>query len=452
MHYFLHTYKTEVGLSLISLLVGSIAFFGMYARAQSQGIDFVTLTGDASGYVTLASNLLEHHAFSFSAEAPFTPDSFRAPGYPLLLAGLFALTHDWLTVLVVQMILVSAAPLLLYLLLKPYHERAAWWAAFIFIFEPIRLFLSASLLSDAPFLCLLLLSLIALDWARRTRQIRYTCLAGCFLGVSILMRPIAMFLPLLYAIFIFVCIRPRMQALQAVALLLIAVSVCTVPWMVRNYRTFGSWQLASVGTANLVIYNAPAYLAYAPDTRAETVLRQFNESQAALPSLEALSLARSDAFARTFRDIIHGHELSYLLFHVMKTAPFFLTDGLRDTVRLFNVDIGRMPNISTALLKGDIALVLSYVASGGLPIGLLVLGVGFWGVVTALWALALVGIVRRSVAQPMVLLAMVLVLYFALLTGPVSSARYRLPVAGFLLFGAAYLCVRKATSHEPQSA
>ena len=50
--------------------------------------------GDARGYERLARNLLERHVYSSEEAAPFTPSFERMPGYPLFLAGTYALVGE----------------------------------------------------------------------------------------------------------------------------------------------------------------------------------------------------------------------------------------------------------------------------------------------------------------------------------------------------------------------
>ena len=176
-------------------------------------------------------------------------------------------------------------------------------------------------------------------------------------------------------------------------------------------------------------------------------MERFQQEQNALPRNEALSLTRSNVFINTFADVIRGHEISYGIFHIAKTFPFFVTDGLRDTVRLFNVDIGTMPNISTALLRGDIGLVVQYLRTGGLAVALLVFGSGFWIAVTFLYCYA-VGIIFWKRQYAFAVLFVAPVLYFSLLTGPVSNARYRLPVEGILLVAAVFACSNLAERYK----
>ncbi len=433
--------------ALVSSVASILAYVIVVFAAWHQGLDPVTLTGDAKGYLQLAQNLLTTHTFSFSTQAPFALESFRAPGYPFFLALLYAVFGSWLSVLFVQAAIVSAAPVLLYILFRPYHERVAFWGSMLFAIEPIRLFLSVSLLSDALYVCLFLLSLVLLEQGIQQERRNYFVLSGLALGVSILVRPIAIFLPILYAGYLLFLGRFSRQSMISSMALCTACFIVIFPWMLRNHANFGSWNISSVGSANLMIYNAPAFLQYRPDVRGQEVMERFQQEQSALPRSDALSLVRSSVFTNTFFDVIRGHEITYGIFHVAKTLPFFVTDGLRDTVRLFNVDVGTMPNISTALLHGDIGLVVQYLRTGGLATTLLIFGSGFWIVVTFLYGYTVVIVLRKRLYK-LALLLVAPMLYFALLTGPVSNARYRLPVEGILLVAAVFACLKLAERYK----
>lgn len=434
----LTAFRTDRRLRLVAIISFATTLTGfaiVVGLSYAKGLDPVALTGDSKGYILLAQNLLDHRVFSLADAPPYAPESFRSPGYPVFLAGLFALVGTSTFALFVHALIMSLAPMFLYLLARPYHERSAFWAAVVFAFEPVRLFLAASFLSDSFFTVLFLASLVALERGRERGSHRWIAASGILLGTMILVRPIAIFLPIVYAAYLLVQSdrfrRGAQHALLACVLALVIVS----PWMYRNHVVFGSWNISSVGNANLMLYNAPEFLKWHPDAGAQSVLDAFNAEQALLPRAEALSLARSGVFTDTFRDIIRGNEASYLFFHLFKTVPFFVTDGLRDTLRLMDVEIGTMPNISTALMRGDVATLFTYLLSGGLPIMLLVIGSGFWAIVTLLFASESIRALIRRDLFPLFLT--LLICYFAFLTGPVSNARYRVPAEGLIFFLAA---------------
>lgn len=416
--------------TIVSVCATMLGCFLIVWVARSQGSDVFSLTGDSRAYVILAENVRSHGSFSLSKEAPFVPESFRSPGYPIFLAFLFMLFGVSLVALSVHALLMSLAPILFYIYARRWHEQAAFWAAIVFALEPVRIFLASSFLTDSLFCVLFLASLIMLERGRVS--LPAATIAGVLLGFAILVRPIAQFLPFVYVAYIIFFWQS--QRMRRVACVIVGVIVVVSPWMYRNQVLFGSWNISSVGAANLALYNSPAFSEWRPEPRAQEVLAAFEESQRALPQDTALSLERSDVFVHTFREVIAGREFQYATFHVLKTVPFFITDGLRDIVRLFGVDIGSIPNLSTLILSGDIASVVAYMRTGSLAIMLLVLGSGFWAIVLALF---IYGTIRAGIRREgVILLLTCLVGYFALLTGPVSNARYRLPVEGFLIFGA----------------
>lgn len=447
MSTWLLTQRRLLTIVLVSFVANISACVVLVLTAWHQGLDPVSLTGDAKGYLLLAQNLLTTHNFSFSTQAPFALESFRSPGYPFFLALLHALFGSWLSALFVQAAVVSVAPALLYVLFRSYHERAAFWGSIVFAVEPIHLFLSVSFLSDALYVCLFLLSLVLLEQGVRHESRHYFVMSGLVLGISIMVRPIGIFLPILYIGYMFLGNRFSRQGIASVAIFGISCLIIVFPWMLRNHANFGSWNISSVGSANLMIYNAPAFLQYRPDVHGQEIMERFQQEQNALPRNDALSLSRSDVFISTFLDVIRGHEISYGVFHVVKTLPFFVTDGLRDTARLFNVDIGSMPNISTALLRGDIRLVAQYLHAGGLAVILLVLGSGFWTIITLLYGYAIVITLWKRL-YALTFLFVVPTMYFALLTGPVSNARYRLPIEGILLVAAVFAGITLAERYK----
>jgi len=434
MRRFLSTHQTVVAIGALALVSGLCAAALIIHAAGTQGLNAAALTGDARGYILLADNLRMHGVFSVATSAPYYPESFRAPGYPLFLAILVSIAGSYTGALVLQAALMALAPLLLYALVRPYHERAALWGSIVFAVEPLRLFYSASLLSDALFAVLLLGALLLL--VRGRASLLYAAAAGAVLGAAMLVRPIAIFLPILFAGYLVWRAQSFKRGAALGIMLCAAAGVVVLPWSLRNHALFGSYNISSVGAANLVLYNAPAYLAYNPSPSAVAAYERFKAAQDVLPREEGLSLARAPIFTAAFRDIIAGHELSYALFHVYKTIPFFVTDGLRDIVRLFGVDIGAMPNISTELSKGRVGAVFSYMVGGGSAAWLFVAGAAFWGAVVLLWLWLCVQALRGRTERVWLFFAAV-ILYFALLTGPVSNARYRLPVEGLLLAAAA---------------
>lgn len=421
---------TAIAVVLQGMTLALMAYAG-----HVHSLNIPRLTGDANGYAHLAENLLRNHAFSIVDNPPFTHQSFRTPGYPVFLAALLAIFQSWWAVLIVQALMLCAVPPLLYLYLRRWHEPSAFIAACIFAIEPIRLYLSATLLTDALFAGLFLLTLLVLE---RTRtEYRMAFVLGFVCGIATLIRPISQFLPLVYIAYLALSSAYVWRIrFAAIGLMCISFALVVLPWSYRNFVYFGAWELSAVSSANLAFYNAPEFLKFRPDIEKQRAFDAFLKEQVNMPSEDAYSLAREGRFREVFRSTIQGHEFEYAFFHVLKTIPFFVTDGLRDTLRLFRIDTGQSPNITGAIMDGNSALIMEYVRQGGLPIVLLFVGSLFWTAVTLLFGIEVLSSLWRREWIPIVFVT-ILVGYFAILTGPVSNARYRLPVEGLLLYGAA---------------
>src|SRR5205809_2046823 len=78
---------------------------------------------DGRVYAQLARNLLEQHVYSDAAEAPYNPTLIRLPGYPLFLAGVYALFghHNNTAVRIIQA-LIDTATCALIALVEYYWE------------------------------------------------------------------------------------------------------------------------------------------------------------------------------------------------------------------------------------------------------------------------------------------------------------------------------------------
>ena len=226
----MNIFRNDIRLTIVvvtSVAAALIASAVIVLVAQKNGLDPVRLTGDASGYVKLAYGILNHQVFSIDPAAPFYPQSFRTPGYPFFASVLLGIFSSEILVLFIQSIIVSVAVPFLYLLVRPFHERAAFWGSIIFALEPIRLFLASSFLSDALFAAILLLSLLLLEHARKQQSFPWYAAVGISLGVLMLVRPIAMFLPFLYALYLLVQHVTIRRALIG-SLIMCAVSLATI--------------------------------------------------------------------------------------------------------------------------------------------------------------------------------------------------------------------------------
>jgi 4-amino-4-deoxy-L-arabinose transferase-like glycosyltransferase len=168
--------------------------------------------------------------------------TYRAPGYPFFLAGLylvFGLSQRLAVARLAQALLgASLAPLTALLALRlGLSSRAARLAGVALALYPILWMYPIGLASENTFLPLLLLGLLALLAAARTARSSDALGAGLALGAATLTRgALGIFLPFA-ALWLW---RSASRAgLRQAALLALACSAALVPWIVRNSRILG---------------------------------------------------------------------------------------------------------------------------------------------------------------------------------------------------------------------
>lgn len=199
---------------------------------------------DSEGYWELARTIAHGQPYEFG---PHRYQVFRTPGYPLLLAPLFLIWQEPPTFAarVLGAFLGTAAVALVgSIAFQIAGLRASQLASAIAAVYPEAIASSVFLLSESPFIPLMLLQIAALLMLSRqatTSLARWSIVAGVAAGLAILMRPSwLLFTPLaIVALTIF----PTWRAISLRSSLIVTVAMCGVlaPWWIRNYLAVGQF-------------------------------------------------------------------------------------------------------------------------------------------------------------------------------------------------------------------
>lgn len=240
-------------------------------------------SGDGPVYRQIAVNLLEHHGYSLETEDPYLPTLIRMPGYPLVLAGIFALfgKSSAAPVHMVQAMADTAtcwAAALLCALWAPRSwgresRRLALLSAFALLaFCPFTLVYTGTLLTETWALLFGTLCVLAGSWALEAegRGLLKWAAAGLLGSTACFFRPdmglvlaaLGVVLAGTWAVEAIAAKRNARRVWRAAAapagrmilrgLTLSAVFVAVLtPWTLRNALTFGLFQPLSPPTANM---------------------------------------------------------------------------------------------------------------------------------------------------------------------------------------------------------
>jgi hypothetical protein len=227
------------------------------------------LVNDAADYDRVARSVADGHGYpSTNYAAPGTPAAWRDPGYPVSLAGVYAVFGRSLTAgRLFSAVLGALAVLLIFLVTRELWDRRTGLvaAAVAAIFPPL-LALNTSLISEALFVPLVLAAVLAVLLYRRQsgRNLRWALAAGVLGALAALTRSAGILLPLVMAVGVLTAPERGGKRRIAAAAVLLAAAVLTIaPWTLRNARALHSFVpisttsgLSLAGTYNPVTASA----------------------------------------------------------------------------------------------------------------------------------------------------------------------------------------------------
>jgi 4-amino-4-deoxy-L-arabinose transferase-like glycosyltransferase len=190
------------------------------------------------------------------------PEVLWPPGYPAFLALNYRLFGIQLTSVVISQIFLAVLGCLF--LIKAVHylygERAGIWAGLLFAIDPVFVYLSNVVLSEALFIPMMAVVVYcfarALSAETLSARLQAVILLGIALGACTWVR-VSTF-PLLAVIALILCFhwRRRSVRIPQAAILASALGVSffitVLPWYIRNYNLFGVWAFSTSGSFNLL--------------------------------------------------------------------------------------------------------------------------------------------------------------------------------------------------------
>ncbi len=379
---------------------------------------------DSIGYTQLALNLQDGNGFSIDTEAPYYPNSFRTPGYPLFLQLHHVVFGSFIPALVSQIVLSLLIGYLMLLIADRYMKiEIGIVAAAVFFFMPFSLLVTVRYLTQVVFTATIMLAVwYWLEYLSK-KYFKYLLLTSVFLPIAALIRPIAIVIVVPFiASLVFELLRKNVtwrQTAGAAVLLLVVFGAGIAPWLWRNHETFGVASLSSIAAFQLYYYDDPAIYATAHGISYEEA-KQILEKR--IEKVTGFIRSQSPMLYSEFSDITpvlmkEGLNVAFenppalIETRVVEFGKFFVRDGIRYWIERYGIDTSAGYGFALVVLE---RLVLALFT------------VGFFFA-------AVCGFLRKNVA---IVFMTLIVLYFAVLTGVMASAGLRYPAEPlFLLIG-----------------
>jgi len=197
---------------------------------------------DEADYELLAQNLARGEGLCYK---PGEPTLFRAPLYPLFIAGVYTLVgrRSHTAVRFAQALLSATTAGLLFLLGTLVFGRAAGvWAGILMACYPTMLYYVPKLLSETLFIFLLAASLLSLVLAIRRGKVWLWIVTGFLFGLTFLCRLVLLpfLLLLLWPMALYLARRGVLRRpLVGLTAFYLAFGLAICPWVIRNYNVSG---------------------------------------------------------------------------------------------------------------------------------------------------------------------------------------------------------------------
>ena len=430
-----------VALILVTCLVTRLFLFVAARPWVPSNAEEVILQFDAVGYHSLAVTLVNHGQFALQEGGE--PEALRTPGYPLYIGLFYAVFGEkpWV-VLLSQIVLDGLSCLVLISLLnKALGSRAALYGGLFYALDPHLILYANHLLSETLFLFFCVLSFYffwrAHDEARR--RIPHLVCSALFLGLTTLVRPVSLFLGSVFSVLVFFLMGEGVvDKLKRAGLFAAVFALVLSPWVTRNQIVFDRWSLSSSGGYNLLM------LQVAPFETERRGLQDKRVTQELLRS-EASTMMREDGIdpatlrpygfvpSRYYRELavqyIRTYPGLFAKHYVSGIVHFFLELDTPDYARYLHIPVTEF------YIKGQrsfFALIKNWLCQK--TASEMVLGVGIGLYLMTCYGAAMLGVVTAANGpdrKAFLGCSMVVVLYFALITGAGGRARFRLPAIPF---------------------
>ncbi len=425
---------------VLVVLVGYTSlFFYSLSLARSNGITtthFLTFSeGDAHEYYVLGHVL--HDTDRFSLTATSSPEYFRTPAYPFFIAVLLGIFGNDLAIPFAQIILVALSALCIFAIGARFFSRGLGVVvAALYVIDPMTITQSSRTTTETLFVFVLLGAVFVL--IREELTSRKILLGGALLGVLALVRPIGLpVIPLFLLWILFMYRKQRKMLLQQSLLLLFGVAIVMMPWAYRNYMYAHHFSLSSITAYNMLFYNVLEFehqrTGISKDVLHAQMVQRIGSSET---DQEFRTFIYTDAEQKTVAEYLSPHLLQYAIFHLYTTVPFFFGSDVEDAQRSLHlqgvlrgdpiVDV----NISALLRQGQFDAFISALSAN--PFALIERIAWLVLFLSAFLMMVMMLYTHTRKSSPILFLFLLTIL-FALLTGPVSSPRYRMPVAPFLI-------------------
>ena len=441
----------------IGLLILIRIFLFIYFIA----VDGAYIHLDSDMYIDLAENLVTKNIFQLtspisdfevqSIDAPYGPQIFRTPGYPVFLA-IFKLLglKGFFWVLLCQELIYDFAIFLFYKYGSQLFNENLTQASVIFLLlDPAGIAYPKLILSETLFLPCMFGGLFAIGLYLKSLDWRYLMVAGAIMGVGALIRPIIFYIPLVAAATLITFDYKNSKRWLHAAIMIISFAATISPWIIRNYSIFDQYYFSGQTSNMFAQYHLPRVWNAAsvhPYFESASIIRQMvaenrnileQQLQRPLNAVEFFNLQQHIAFNELikypktyFTQWISGTlKAMYVPFAVQVYGVYHEQGAAMPFLEMFPDTLGAEETNALGLKTSNPSLITSLI-NYLINVDKLYLVILVTSILNMLFAVIGTGYIIKQ-KDCFLWLMMLINYYYMFVAGPMGYARFRMPINGF---------------------
>jgi len=433
-------------ISLIHIVLLSVMLnLVMYCVIRSWKPDIeknTIITSDATGYETLAENILRYHTFAGKYDTNKIPlsspllepvnllynyDTFRGPGYPAFLAmvyfiaGVKPFAAIFLQILlnIISVILAYRITLLLFS-----NTIVATLTGLLYAMDVHSIYVANVLYSDTLFIFLFLLSVYYFISGIQEKSLPKFLTSAVFIGLSCLTRPVSLLFPIVYVMMVFIFYRNLGRwIIKALALFMVIAYSIIGTWAFRNHTMYGSWQLTTEDKYGLLMF----YEAFGEARQSNLPIDSVRERLQAECNLSGCNklknpFDRSKICGQVAWKHIRQNKLVFAETQLWGATHMFLSLG--------NIDMAQTLGWASSNVDGQLIMDSQRIGQNFSHAGQAFLGILIIAVLIVQYIGFLCGMfyLVKNHKYLIITFSILTILYFTLITGAVGKYRYKLPM------------------------
>jgi len=412
-------------------------FLGLQCLFFVLGFFTENFSKDSHEYLLAGQNFWSNgHFYIYSFQEPFDFRGFtkRPPLYPLIIS--FFDSWNGLDILrFIQNGLSFFSVFFFYKSISNWNKRFQIfsrkhvWVVLITILLSTSQFIYSNLFMTEIWLQVFLMLTLSLSLRKSHSWLSFFFLIFLLCGL-VLLKPIALFLPFLFVLFV----RPNM-GYRSIFLFIIPL-ILVVKISIGNQKKYGVLEYSSIAKINKVYYNTQLFINDTTDKAWKILDRHpANKEDYAIWARQVNKFTSN---------LIEQNFFAYVWFHLKGFLPFFLDPGRYDFstwLKLKN-QTSLLKVLHTSGLKGTMETLFA-----SFSWWLLLFFAVLFGNILKLFAW-IYFLLSRSIELKNKILFLSIVLYFLVLTGPLGASRFALPLLPIFIFMPLYyLNDRKGTQN-----